>query len=143
MLHYFFGSSDPKAWKFQKVELPKQITPYIDNTDENKTKCYLHLKLPWTKKSGGSDISYIITMIIRFSWNLKVLLWKINKIFTKCVFASFWNVIIFCNIFVHVHNQEQWFLYIFAIIIVLYKERKAYIETNINSTSEIHPSSLL
>ena len=43
--------------------------------DENVTECYFYiLSFPERKYSGGSGISYIITMAICFSWNFKVLL---------------------------------------------------------------------
>ena len=46
----FFDSSDPKAWKFQKIEL----SPSIDNADENVTKCYFYiLSFPEQKKIRG------------------------------------------------------------------------------------------
>ena len=61
------------------------------------------LSFPEQKTSGGSDIRYIIKMVICFSWNFKLLFWKIRKLWSKCVFARFWNVMIFCNIFVHDH----------------------------------------
>ena len=66
MLCYFFDSSDPKAWKFQKIELQNVFTSYIDNTDENVTKCYfyiLSLPFPEPKKSGGE-----LVLVISLPW---------------------------------------------------------------------------
>lgn len=40
-----------------------------------------------------------------------------------------------------IYNQEQWLIYILAIIIVLYKLKKVHFQTNINSTSKIQLSS--
>ena len=60
----------------------------IYNTDENVSKCCFYiLSLPEWKKSGGSGMSYIITMEMCFIWNFKVLFWIINNLLTKMCFC--------------------------------------------------------
>ena len=58
-----------RKWNFQNV-----FTPYIDNTDENVAKSYFYiLSFPERKKSGGSGISYIITIYYIITFQITVL----------------------------------------------------------------------
>ena len=72
---------------FQGMEASKNSL-CIYNMDENVSECCFYiLSLPERKKSGGSGISYIITMEVCFTWNFKVCIILNNKQFIgKIVF---------------------------------------------------------